>query len=249
MHGQKLITLQLRKDDILGNCERLDCHQLILDHQELFRSYVLHCRQVIDCMLEHLNTYLELPAGTLASIHRLRERSGDHVRFAQAPVTQFDAVRAKKGEHTDFGSITILFNWLGGLQIRTPDTEEWVYVKPIPGSCVVNLGDALVKFTAGLLRSNIHRVVPPLGEQASLPRNSLVYFSRPEDKVVLKRMRSPVIDMQPASELEEPELTAHEWIMAKGSGKFPGVYTIKGFEYHDKDAAVVAAPREVSGTA
>lgn len=51
------------------------------------------------------------------------------------------------------------------------------------------MGDAMVKFTAGILRSNVHRVVPPLGEQANLTRNSLVYFSRPEDSVVLKQLR------------------------------------------------------------
>ncbi len=70
-----------------------------------------------------------------------------------------------------------------------PETEEWVYVRPIPRSAVVNLGDALVMFTAGLLRSNVHRVVPPLPPQDNLDRYSLVYFSRPEDSVVLKRLR------------------------------------------------------------
>ena len=48
----------------------------------------------------------------------------------------------------------------------------------------MNLGDALVKFSAGVLRSNIHRVVPPPGVQGCETRYSLVYFSRPEDEVV-----------------------------------------------------------------
>jgi isopenicillin N synthase-like dioxygenase len=197
---------------------------------------VTNCRAAIDLLLTHLNTHLELPAGTLANMHRIHERSGDHVRFTQAPANlAFDEAKARRGEHTDFGSITILFNWLGGLQIRVPDTTEWVYVRPIAGSCVVNLGDALVKFSAGLLRSNIHRVVPPLGEQAKLTRNSLVFFSRPEDSVVLKRLRGGIIDAQPESTVEEPQLTAHEWIMAKGTGRLPGVYTKTGFEYKEND--------------
>jgi isopenicillin N synthase-like dioxygenase len=228
-------TSQLRKDDVLGNCERLACHPIILDHQDLFASYIKHCRAAVDVLLEHLNTHLQLPPGTLANLHRIHERSGDHVRFVQAPPFPFSAAQAQRVEHTDFGSITILFNWLGGLQIRLPDSDEWVYVRPVPGSCVVNLGDAMVKFTAGLLRSNIHRVVPPVGEQAGEKRNSLVFFSRPEDSVVLKRLEGGIIDSQPVIESGEPEMSAHEWIMAKGTGQLPGVYTKKGFEWRDND--------------
>jgi isopenicillin N synthase-like dioxygenase len=209
---------------------------MILEQQELFTRYTKHCRAAVDCLLEHLNTQLELPPGTLAKLHRIHERSGDHVRLVQAPPYPFNAAQAQRAEHTDFGSITILFNWLGGLQIRVPDTTEWVYVRPIPGSCVVNLGDAMVKFTAGLLRSNIHRVVPPVGEQASETRNSLVFFSRPEDRVVLRRLEGGLIDAQPVVESAEPEMSAHEWIMAKGTGQLPGVYTKKGFEWRENDA-------------
>jgi isopenicillin N synthase-like dioxygenase len=227
---------QLRKDDILGNCERLACHPMILEQQELFTRYTKHCRAAVDCLLEHLNAQLKLPPGTLAKLHRIHERSGDHVRLVQAPPYPFNAAQAQRAEHTDFGSITILFNWLGGLQIRVPDTTEWVYVRPIPGSCVVNLGDAMVKFTAGLLRSNIHRVVPPVGEQESETRNSLVFFSRPEDRVVLRRLEGGLIDAQPVVESAEPEMSAHEWVMAKGTGQLPGVYTKKGFEWRENDA-------------
>lgn len=45
----------------------------------------------------------------------------------------------------------------------------------------------MVKFSAGILRSNLHRVVTPPGEQARHTRYSLVYFSRPEHEVVMKR--------------------------------------------------------------
>lgn len=237
---------KLRKDDVLGNCERLACHEMILDHQELFASYIKHCRAAVDVLLEHLNTHLELPPGTLANLHRIHERSGDHVRFVQAPPYPFSAAQAQRAEHTDFGSITILFNWLGGLQIRVPDSTEWVYVRPVPGSCVVNLGDAMVKFTAGLLRSNIHRVVPPVGEQAGEKRNSLVFFSRPEDSVVLKRLEGGIIDSQPTVESSEPEMSAHEWIMAKGTGQLPGVYTKKGFEWRENDERLKHASPSIS---
>ena len=143
--------------------------------------------------------------------------------------------------------MTILFNRLGGLQVLlppSPGTEndrgggeemgkgekgEWVYIRPLPGHCIINLGDALVKFTNGLLRSNIHRVVSPPGEQARETRYSVVYFCRPEDEVVLKRLddgdggKGGVIPELGEGEVEE-EVCAREWVIRRAMGKRVGVF-------------------------
>ena len=77
----------------------------------------------------------------------------------------------------------------------------------------MNLGDAMVKFSNGLLRSNIHRVVSPPGEQAQETRYSLVYFSRPEDEVVLRRLEgSDVIPELDGDAEEGQEMNSKEWI-------------------------------------
>jgi isopenicillin N synthase-like dioxygenase len=114
-------------------------------------------------------------------MHRIDGRSGDQIRFVKAPPQPKDDRRTALGEHTDFGSVTVLFNRLGGLQVLPPGRDaQWCYVKPLDGHAIINLGDAMVKFTNGLLRSNIHRVSAPPGEQADYNRFSLVYFNRPE---------------------------------------------------------------------
>lgn len=41
-------------------------------------------------------------------------------------------------------------------------------------------------FSAGILRSNVHRVVAPPKAQAAFDRWSVVFFSRPGDSVVLE---------------------------------------------------------------
>lgn len=70
----------------------------------------------------------------------------------------------------------------------------------------------MVKFTNGLLRSNIHRVVSPPGEQAKETRYSLVYFSRPEDDVVLKRLEGSDVIPELAEGTKEDGMSSVEWI-------------------------------------
>lgn len=78
--------------------------------------------------------------------------------------------------HTDLGSLTILFNITGGLQLLAPDSPDakdernWRYVQPVPGCAIVNLGDAMVEWTAGTLHSNMHRIAFAPGEQGTVPR-------------------------------------------------------------------------------
>jgi isopenicillin N synthase-like dioxygenase len=98
--------------------------------------------------------------------------------------------------HTDYGSVTILFSILGGLQVL-PEGEEavednWQWVKPVGGCAIVNLGDAMVKFTNGLLKSPMHRVTYAPGDQSRLTRYSLAYFVRPEDTCVMKDLKGAV---------------------------------------------------------
>lgn len=92
--------------------------------------------------------------------------------------------------HTDLGSVTLVWNVLGGLQILPPGSTDyetgWQFVKPLSGCAMVNMGDAMVKFSDGIVRSNLHRVAYALGEQAMCDRYSLIYFSRPEDDVVIE---------------------------------------------------------------
>lgn len=214
------------KDDVLGVSKRpWPEPQLLKQRRSLLSSFIREAHNITILLLDLLDTHLGLAHGTLAGLHRLTKPSGDQVRFIKAPPQPLDDRQVALGQHTDFGSVTVLFNRLGGLQVLTPgDDSSWRYVRPLPGHAVINLGDAIVKFTHGLLRSNLHRVVSPPGAQAELTRYSLVYFSRPEDDVLLRRLEgSSVIPVLADGEVEEV-ITANDWINRRGLSSRAGIY-------------------------
>ena len=82
----------------------------------------------------------------------------------------------------------------------------------------------MVKFSNGLLRSNLHRVVGPPGAQAKLTRYSLAYFTRPENDVLLRRLDgSSVIPELGDGEMEEV-ITAKDWIQRRGHARRVGIF-------------------------
>ena len=96
-------------------------------------------------------------------------------------VRQHEPGQLRAGEHTDFGSLTILaFNDApGGLQVRMPD-ESWFDVRAQPGQLVVNIGDMMARWTNDRWKSTIHRVVNPAQSSAQIHhRQSIGYFLHP----------------------------------------------------------------------
>ena len=209
------------KDDILGSTKQVPGPELIASKRDLLKTYINQNNEVLQVIFNSLTSSMLLPPNSsFAARHRLLQPSGCHVRFIHAPPQEITNRGTALGEHTDFGSLTILFNRIGGLQVLLPDTSRWVYVRPVPGCAIVNLGDAMVKFTAGVLRSNLHRVISPPGMQANLARYSLVYFCRPENDVKLARLSGGDVDKLAVAKLEEMEdETAAEWLHRRHMGR------------------------------
>jgi hypothetical protein len=95
--------------------------------------------------------------------------------------------------HTDFGSLTLLWSQnVAGLQIKSP-SGEWKYVAPVDGGIICNVGDAMQFWSAGYLKSTVHRVVRPPRDQAGGKRLGLFYFVRPGDEVDIAPVDSPLL--------------------------------------------------------
>ncbi|KAK7441091.1 2OG-Fe(II)oxygenase superfamily protein [Colletotrichum acutatum] len=107
-----------------------------------------------------------------------------------APTSDSEDIRA--GAHSDYGSLTLLFRQAsdqGGLQVLRGGggnkPAAWADVPCIPDAIVVNIGDALEFWTAGRLRSTVHRVAFPRSASENVARLSIPVFIQPDRHVVL----------------------------------------------------------------
>jgi isopenicillin N synthase-like dioxygenase len=81
---------------------------------------------------------------------------------------------------------------VAGLQLKIP-SGEWKYVPAVENGIVCNVGDTLDFWSAGYLKSTIHRVVRPPKDQAHIHRLGLFYFVRPGNEVDIKPAPSPLL--------------------------------------------------------
>ncbi|CAG9977218.1 unnamed protein product, partial [Clonostachys byssicola] len=212
----------IAKDHLVGNSESRTYPPQLMQHKEELQNFTRDSHALGILVLRVLAEQLGLPSEVFADKNKIGSLSGDHIRVTKKPPhdpSQTNVIGLPS--HTDFGSVTVLFNWLGGLQIQSHDPDrqgEWAYVKPLPGHAIINLGDAMVKFSNGHLKSAKHRVVPAPGAQANVDRYSLVYFLRPADDVLMqpveKYRNEPIVSVG-GKVGEEKVYTAGEWMVRR----------------------------------
>jgi isopenicillin N synthase-like dioxygenase len=86
------------------------------------------------------------------------------------------------GEHSDYGSVTLLFqDQTGGLEVQTAD-GEWIAAPCIPDTLLVNTGDLMERWSNHVFRSTQHRVMPS-GDRPTQSRYSIAFFCQPDYEV------------------------------------------------------------------
>ncbi|CZR59440.1 related to gibberellin 20-oxidase [Phialocephala subalpina] len=211
------------QDDMTDLSKPLSHPPLIESHRAEIKAYFKQAHSIISLVCSHLDFQLHLPPGTFASMQPMTSPSGTGLRMLRYPPQPEGDRRTSLLGHTDIGSLTILFNITGGLQILLPnkdpkDDAGWVYVKPEPGCAIVNLGDAMVEWSGGILRSNMHRVTFAPGEQGKVPRYSLAYLVRPFGDASMKRLAGGGSLIPEAEEGEDNEMNARDWEVYKAIG-------------------------------
>jgi isopenicillin N synthase-like dioxygenase len=140
---------------------------------------------------KHILRALALGIGLSDENHLLNYHSGDYnqLRLLHYPSIPANAVEggkfARMPAHTDWSTMTMLFqDDCGGLQVESPKQPgEFIDVPPIPGTCVMNVGDLLTRWSNDYLKSTSHRVqLPPRqdrytgDERLTRARYSIPYF-------------------------------------------------------------------------
>lgn len=205
----------LSRDDTLGLCSTREDPDLFKFHRKELQDFFLNAHEVIVELLAHLDKHLGLAPGTLASLSPQDKPSATALRMLMSVLQpSVDSSHINLGGHTDIGTLSMLFNVVGGIQILPAGSENvnsnWRYIRPEPGCAIINVGDSLVEWTGGVLCSALHRVTLPPGEQANVVRRSVGYFIRPQHNGSMRRLKSPVIPPLAEGEKEETR-SVDEW--------------------------------------
>ncbi|KIR64005.1 hypothetical protein I314_02788 [Cryptococcus bacillisporus CA1873] len=142
-----------------------------------------------DRILRGLSVALKLKPDFLTNQHkgelnRLRMLHYPPVNVEQNGLDS-DSNEIRAGAHTDYGSITILFQHIvSGLQVHR--NGSWIDVVPRKGCVVINIGDALEFWSGGLFKSTLHRVVMPRSQAETASRYSIAYFVHADNASVLE---------------------------------------------------------------
>lgn len=141
-------------------------------------SFKAQCNELNLRIMSCFAVNMDLPKDFFAASHR-QVLPGNTLKLIKYPKLdeQPGAFIPRLSEHTDWGSVTLLFTKSPGLEVRDP-SNQWHEVPVIPGAVTINIGDALSLWTGKQLKSTMHRIswdkVPRSQDRYSIP-----YFVHP----------------------------------------------------------------------
>ncbi|KIV89854.1 hypothetical protein PV10_07222 [Exophiala mesophila] len=189
-----------------------DLPSVLENHREELWEFEVACRETCRRILDLLGIGLEIADTEFfskchSSVDETK-KCGAAVRMLYYPFVEASSdyqpeVDVRAGAHSDYGSITLLFQRPSqpGLEILKDD-GSWAPVAVIPrgyGSdtfppILVNIGDLLSYWTGGLLKSTVHRVIFPKGApKDGEPRYSIAYFCQPAEETTLLPVPSRLV--------------------------------------------------------
>lgn len=110
------------------------------------------------------------------------------------------------GAHSDFECFTLLLqDQVPGLEVLSPN-GKWIVAEPLEGGIIVNIADFFMRWTNGLYKSTIHRVV----NRTDRTRYSVpVFYSINYDEIV-ETIPSCVSEENPS---KYPPISAGQYIL------------------------------------
>ncbi|KAM0814273.1 putative Fe2OG dioxygenase domain-containing protein [Seiridium cardinale] len=154
----------------------------------------------------------------LRSLHNKAENEFRLLHYPEVPASALaDGTSTRIAEHTDFGTLTLLFqDSTGGLQVENQDQHGTFHdvVSSAATDIIINIGDSLQRLTNDTFRAACHRVTYPpsiqAGDDKVIPeRYSVAYFGKPNRAASLLPLKEFVTAATPCR--YEEDVTAWEW--------------------------------------
>ncbi|XP_044213149.1 UPF0676 protein C1494.01 isoform X3 [Thunnus albacares] len=158
------------------------------EFQEIQRSFFMRCKDLSLRVLRVMAHSLGLDPEVFLGAHRLIGTDGNATTLRSLYYPPVNREQAKEGqlrcgEHSDYGSITLLFQGSGGLQVLSR-SGEFIDAPSIPGAVLINIADLMQRWTSDHFVSVRHRVLlPPAGDSST--RQSLAFFVQPDDEALI----------------------------------------------------------------
>ncbi|MEH2141751.1 isopenicillin N synthase family dioxygenase [Nostoc sp.] len=147
------------------------------------------CTELANTVLQAFALALELPEDFLIIRHNQQNHT---LRLLHYPPLQTPPkpAQVRAGEHSDYGSITLLFqDDVGGLEVQTA-SGEWIAAPAIPDTVIVNTGDLIQRWTNHVFCSTKHRVMIPSDNRVKQSRYSIAFFCHPNDHTEIACLES-----------------------------------------------------------
>ncbi|KAM7002785.1 uncharacterized protein LKV04_004005 isoform 2-T2 [Tautogolabrus adspersus] len=156
--------------------------------QEIYSPFYLHCKELALRVLRVMAHSLDLDPEVFLSVHRHvgTSENGSTLRsLYYPPVISGEAKKdqLRCGEHSDYGTITLVFQGSEGLQVLSR-SGEFIDAPCIPGAVLLNIADLMQRWTSDRFVSARHRVLlPPAGNLRT--RQSLAFFVHPDNEALI----------------------------------------------------------------
>uniref|UniRef100_UPI0037E93394 uncharacterized protein n=1 Tax=Semicossyphus pulcher TaxID=241346 RepID=UPI0037E93394 len=156
--------------------------------QEIQTSFFQRCKELSLRVLRVIAHSLDLDPEVFFSAHRYigTNENGSTLRSLYYPPVNSEEAKegqVRCGEHSDYGTITLLFQSSEGLQVLSC-SGEFINAPSIPGTVLLNIADLMQRWTSDRFVSVLHRVLlPPAGD--SCTRQSMAFFVHPDDEALI----------------------------------------------------------------
>lgn len=168
------------------------------------------CTELANQILQAFALALELPEDFFTIRHNQQNHT---LRLLHYPPLQTHPKpgQVRAGEHTDYGSITLLFqDDIGGLEVQTT-AGEWIAAPVIPDTVLVNTGDLMQRWTNDVFCSTKHRVMIPQDDKLQRSRYSIAFFCHPNDDTEIACLES----CQKQKSASYPPILAGEYLLSR----------------------------------